>query len=274
MSKSQQLSLPSVNITNGAYSKLMLYIKHCAVEISGLGEIEVRPSGELWITDIFLLKQRGSMGGVVLDDDALAEHLNQYIADGNSGERLRCWWHSHVHMGVFWSAIDQETMAKFSGDYLVSIVGNKQGELQTRLDLFRPFRLTADVNLVCQTESTLSRAIRREVKEKVTIPKASLLPILRKVTPATSKSEEAVAIALKAKSEEIVDSNLEGNESELPKNLAGLVASRIEARVKECRQTCDAIISADDKSAQLSPPLPKKPSWLARFWFGKDAFYH
>lgn len=167
-----------------AFQKLKTYIELCPVEISGLGEVELR-GDQFLVTDLFLLPQKVSPSETELDPQQLCEFLSQCLVQGKDPASLRVWWHSHGEMDLHWSRTDRETIKAFPGEYLISIVGNKGGQFLCRLDIFAPAPQTIDgLNLVPLEEpgveaisdpDPLRRAIQSEIREKVKI----LIPLNR-----------------------------------------------------------------------------------------------
>lgn len=128
---------PQILITPEAFQKLRLYIELCPVEIGGLGEVE-RDGDRFVITDLFILPQKVSPSETELDPAALLEILECCVAEGRNPASLCLWWHSHAEMDVEWSETDERTIANFSGDFMISLVGNKGGEFACRLDILPP----------------------------------------------------------------------------------------------------------------------------------------
>ena len=135
--------LPSLTFSPQAAEKLRLYVGLCPFEISGLGEVEIQPSGFL-VTDLFLPRQRCYYTFTELLPDELARFLISYVGRGKDPARLTLWWHSHADMDVFWSPTDDYTARGFHNDYMLSLVTNKTGDSLCRLDLFQPLALTID----------------------------------------------------------------------------------------------------------------------------------
>ena len=155
---------PTVYIADEAFRKLELYIEHATGEISGLGAVEELKDA-LLITDLILLKQESSGSETELDDDAVA----QLISDSEHPEVFKLWWHSHASMSAMWSTTDADTIEKFSAEYLISIVGNKKGEYETRVDVFSPVHVSCEADLLVMRDGNekLAKTIKAEIKDKV-----------------------------------------------------------------------------------------------------------
>ncbi len=164
--------LPSVCISSEAARKLQLYQILCPFEISGLGEIEVLPSGFL-VEDLFLLKQRCHHAYTELLPEGTARFLISMIEQGKDPAKLKLWWHSHSEMDVFWSPMDDYTARGFENDYMLSLVTNKAGEYLCRLDLYQPLKFTINNLPVIKPgrldfeEPGLEDSIRREISEQI-----------------------------------------------------------------------------------------------------------
>jgi hypothetical protein len=131
--------LPAVLMTARGLHRLKLLLRLCPAEIAGLGYVTPHPKGFL-IRDIFILPQRVTDSDAELDPEALFAFLARFAAEGGDPSSLQCWWHSHGDGEVYWSETDLETIERFPGSRVISIVGNQRGTLLCRLDLFAPRR--------------------------------------------------------------------------------------------------------------------------------------
>lgn len=167
---------PSIFITARAFHRLKLLLRLCPAEIAGLGYVTPHPKG-LLIQDLFVLPQRVTYSDAELDPEALFGFLTGFLADGGDPSSLQLWWHSHADGEIYWSETDLETIERFPGDRVISIVGNQKGELLCRLDLFTPQRERLEglpLVLVEETEGgsgrdmeTLYQEVWDEIKAKV-----------------------------------------------------------------------------------------------------------
>lgn len=167
---------PQVLITPRAFQKLRLYIELCPMEIGGLGEVECDGSN-LVISDLFILPQKISPAETELDPAAIFEILQSCIAEGRNPASLCLWWHSHADLDIEWSATDERTIESFPGDFLLSLVGNKAGDIACRLDVRHPTpQVLGDLALTVLPgpdgevdEAALRRAIIAEMVEKLQV---------------------------------------------------------------------------------------------------------
>lgn len=122
--------------------KLNAYVQAVDVEIAGMGAVEMREDGNLWVTDIAIYDQEVTGGTADLSTQALARFQTDLVNKGISPKNWYLWWHSHVNMAAYFSTIDTGTMdTSDEFDHLVSLVVNKRRERKCRLDTHRPFRL-------------------------------------------------------------------------------------------------------------------------------------
>jgi len=169
-------SPPGILIGVRAFHRLKLLLKLCPAEIAGLGYVTPHPEGFL-IQDLFVLPQRVTDSDAELDPAALCDFLGRFVGDGGDPSSLQLWWHSHVDGEVYWSETDLETIERFPGNRVISIVGNQRGELLCRLDFFTPKRERLEnlpLVLVHGTGEeaapdleTLRREVRAEIKTKL-----------------------------------------------------------------------------------------------------------
>lgn len=167
---------PGIFIEASAFHRLSLLLRLCPAEVAGLGSVTAHPKG-LLIQDLFVLPQRVTDSDAELDAEALAAFLARFVADGGDPSSLQLWWHSHGDGEVYWSETDLETIERFPGNRVISLVGNQKGELLCRLDLFAPGRERLDnlpliivdaiEDLSALGLETLREEIRAEIKAKV-----------------------------------------------------------------------------------------------------------
>lgn len=138
----------AVLIRSLALAKLRLYAQRCPFEIGGLGQVEAADGGGLLITDVFILPQRVSMSETELTSEGLFALLARLVSEGADVTGTRLWWHSHGEMDVNWSETDAETIEHLPGDFWVSVVTNRRGEVRCRLDAYTPERRTWALPLV------------------------------------------------------------------------------------------------------------------------------
>jgi hypothetical protein len=160
-----------VFITPEAKQRLDLYTEIATGEISGLGRARVH-AGNIFIEDVYLLKQSCTSADTELDPEDVAAFLGEVIASEIPPEEIKVWWHSHAGMSCFWSGTDEKTAQCFANGWMLSLVVNKKKEYKCRLDVYDPVHLTADsLELVIaypEAAAELRRAVEAEVKEKVT----------------------------------------------------------------------------------------------------------
>lgn len=149
------------------YIKLFEYAKSVNHEISGLGAIKYNPDTHIInIEDIYLLRQRSTVGDTEIQPDAIAQLLLDPNIDPST---IKFWWHSHGNLGVFWSQQDESCINGLgqSMDWLVSLVIDRKHHYRLRLDIFRPQRITMD-NLTLYIPFNIDKKqLLAEVRSKV-----------------------------------------------------------------------------------------------------------
>jgi hypothetical protein len=163
------VNIPRIYIESKAKERLDLYIEHCVDEVSGLGEVE-RRGNDFLIKKIYLLEQEVTATSCQLSPKGLASFLIKLIKDGGHSESIKLWWHSHAEMGVFWSAIDINTINSFRNGWMISIVGNKKGEYLTRIDIYDPLPLMFDgfdLEIYYEENPVLIETVKEEIHSKV-----------------------------------------------------------------------------------------------------------
>ena len=152
-----------------AYQKFRYFIEECETEISGFGKV-VKYGDKLVITDVEIFKQKVSGAHSDMDDEALAAFLFEKTKAKESLAQWRVWWHSHATMGVFFSGTDTGTIdGSTEFPWLISVVGNHDGDIKARIDVFDPIRCTEDleVEVLEEEDEELKALCIKEIKEKV-----------------------------------------------------------------------------------------------------------
>jgi hypothetical protein len=130
------------------YNELMAYVEHYDTEVSGCGMVETREykNGEqnyveYKITEIFLPeKQSNSSASTDIDDSMIHELMTQCIKENKDISKMKLHWHSHANMGTFHSGTDEDNYKTLNnGEFLVSLVINKDKEVLGRIDYYKPF---------------------------------------------------------------------------------------------------------------------------------------
>jgi len=159
--------IPEIIIKYEVYRKIKAYANLCNNEISALGTVSINEN-TIVIEDVYLFEQVVSGVSTELSAEDISRFICEYIKKGKDPLDLKFWWHSHVNMGAFWSSTDLATINKFSSDWMISLVSNKQDEFKLRLDIFSPFRMCMD-NLPYSIEydKSFNPTIQKEINQKV-----------------------------------------------------------------------------------------------------------
>lgn len=117
-------------------------IRHWAAiasgEMSCLGMADAVDGGFL-VAKVFLLHQTCGQAETEMDQAAVARLLAELDASGEDVSRLRFWQHSHGSIQTFFSSQDEATIRSLSNqDWTLSLVVNKAGSQQARLDIWHP----------------------------------------------------------------------------------------------------------------------------------------
>lgn len=140
--------LPDVVISSDDWTTIMAYVSACDVEINGFAMVDYdERTNRFTISAPFILKQFATGASVETDDVALAMHMDQMMQAGKDLSRMRAQWHSHVNMQAYFSPTDTANMDRWAGDWLISIVANKRGEYDCRMDIYKPVRFSFKLKL-------------------------------------------------------------------------------------------------------------------------------
>ena len=167
------IPIPRVFITQLAIQKIKCFVDLCKYEINGFGIVQ-REGNDFVIEDVFLLKQYTSSFDLRVDVDpkALNDFIYYLVKNNEDASLIRLQWHSHVHAPVIFSGRDIDTIGGYMNDYMISLVMNKYGEYNCRLDLFKPFYLSLEVPLVVKIpllDEELVRQCQEEMRANVIV---------------------------------------------------------------------------------------------------------
>jgi len=166
----------AVVLAAGVIQDLFGYAYATDTEISCLGTVRRRGS-VFRVEQLYLLRQVSSLAHTELDQTAVAELMEQLMAEGKAEEAksLKCWVHSHPGgMGVFWSHTDEATCRLLVSDFLISIVIGEGYRAKCRLDVAMPVPFAADdVPVYYEMAQESGKDYAAEVKEKVHVDRCS-----------------------------------------------------------------------------------------------------
>lgn len=137
MAASTTVYEPRLSFSPDAWRKLELYATLCPFEIGGLGTL--RPVGDDFeVADVFLVSQDVNDIATRLDGDSVSKLIEELLDRDQDPAALRLWWHSHAREAAFWSGEDEQTIAGFRNDLMISLVTNHALRLLARLDRYAP----------------------------------------------------------------------------------------------------------------------------------------
>lgn len=128
---------PHLSFTPDAWRQLVLYTTLCPFEIGGLGRLETIGE-DFRLTDIHLVDQDVNDIVTRLDGASVSRLIGDMVDGGEDPATLRVWWHSHAREENFWSGEDEQTIAAFQNELMVSLVTNHELRMLARLDRYAP----------------------------------------------------------------------------------------------------------------------------------------
>lgn len=129
--------------------------------------------GVFSVTDVYLVKQEGSSGGVDGDEEDINRLMVELYQKGiEPDEAFRCWIHSHPGSGenaTYLSSTDEDNISRYlTGAFLISIVLDKNGDFPyCRIDLKDPrISIEADLEIDIRLSDDKRKAAEAEFNEK------------------------------------------------------------------------------------------------------------
>jgi hypothetical protein len=169
--------VPTLFVGRSAWDMVQTYVSFVgAVEINGFGYIKRGADGNFyWDTssDVFITRQEVTPSSANNSGSVFARAVHQSMVDGREDE-LRLQWHSHVWGGAYHSPTDMATIESYAGagmDWFVSVVTNKLGSMTARLDVFRPVRIGApmEIRMVSDVDPVLMDRATTDIERLVTV---------------------------------------------------------------------------------------------------------
>jgi hypothetical protein len=117
----------SLVIPEKIYEKIMYWMSKANFEVSGFGSLDWEPETKTFtVRDAILLKQEVGSAMTEIDPVSLGKAMFRMKDEPNA---LKWHWHSHVDMGVFWSADDKELITQLgSQGWIMATVFNRKHE--------------------------------------------------------------------------------------------------------------------------------------------------
>lgn len=159
---------PVLQIPTRFNDRLMAYTRALDVEISGMGCVVQDATSNFIIKEIYLPTQTSSYGSTEIDKGSLGD----WIKKRKTGEGINLLWHSHVNFSVFESGVDLHTagntLADFSGEWMVSLIINQSNEFHAVLYLRKPISVAIpmDVSIITPPSSNTGKW-EKEARDRV-----------------------------------------------------------------------------------------------------------
>jgi proteasome lid subunit RPN8/RPN11 len=150
----------------------MFYAWSVDAEVGGYGRLLFdTEQNDICIQELFLVKQEVHQTECNLKADGTAA-LYQELIDRGEPEKIgdiTLWWHSHKNMGASFSSIDDELMRTWPGNYLISLVVNRDGKMSAQLMTKSPLLVVGDIDVAINWFDTEKAAEwNTEIEKKVT----------------------------------------------------------------------------------------------------------
>lgn len=172
---SKEVVAPRLFVAGEALDKLLTYVNSQRGHAEIAGWAYVRPHGTDFhlgtAPDVFITKQIVTISTADGDPHSLAFAFEKAAADDRVGE-LRLQWHSHPGEAYF-SPTDRANIENLGKtfEWLISLVTNRDGVVRARFDLFRPYRVGVEMEVIryTQMDSEVAAEVTADIKRNVTI---------------------------------------------------------------------------------------------------------
>jgi len=127
-------------LANEVEEQLWAYTHAVNTEIAAWGYVKPDEHGDLNVYKVFLVPQEVSGAEVDFVTEGMPFAVETAIEEGEI-ENLRFCWHSHVNMGTGFSNVDEDMISTVKAatvaPWFVSVIFNKKGDTNGRIDLFK-----------------------------------------------------------------------------------------------------------------------------------------
>jgi len=190
--------MPQLVIPIEVWQKMMAYVINCPTEVNGFGILELNDYNQFTLVDVFITDQVASAGDVQVDPLVVSQAMSEVMGLGYQSKQMSFQWHSHVKMQARFSTTDTENIDNWPGNRLISLVVNKFGEFECRLDLYQD-GLRVAIPLVPTLVTTIPAAVMmdtaRQISQKVKPRKSGVLSPRRTTDPTNTTGQEVAVSA-------------------------------------------------------------------------------
>lgn len=139
---------PIIYIDREIYNKIKYICDNVEIEVSGFGILESK--NPLKITDFVIIKQESTIGTTDMDDDAIADFVEDWTEVGWQPWQLqRAWIHTHPSGVTNPSSVDMDTFKRClgTGDFGIMIIFVKSGEIICNIHINSPIEVIIPAKL-------------------------------------------------------------------------------------------------------------------------------
>lgn len=171
----KQDNLPVIYISQYAYDKIIYALKNIKTEVSGFGILSQKDP--LIVDDFYVPKQENTSYHTEMDDNSVADFVDDYIDKGYEPWQLqRIWIHTHPAGIASPSAEDENTFKRCFGraDFAVMLIFAKSGEISCTIHINSPIRMTIPAKIAIdnyEVNSDFKEMLKKNVKTKKVIIK-------------------------------------------------------------------------------------------------------
>ena len=170
------LIMPTLMLSQAALDMMATYVNTPKqTEINGFAFVKRAASNVFYVAsaaDVFITRQTVTIGSAHVDGTAYALAVDR-AAEEDRVDELRLQWHSHPGDAYF-SPTDLTNIESLgrTSEWLVSLVTNREGDIHARLDVFRPVRIGAEmqVQVFREADGDMQARAQADVERLLTTP--------------------------------------------------------------------------------------------------------
>jgi hypothetical protein len=196
-----------IEVDRDAHDFVSEVVAYANGEVGGVAYVEMIEPSYFYVSEFVVLKQEASVAHVDIEGEDFVAEISRAAAEGKE-EQLRCSWHSHGDLDVYYSGTDEEAIKdykKLGMPWLLSLVYNKKGKVATRLDIFDSAAVShitmSDLEYSYLVDPEISKRAKEVVKECVSKPKTFAKPTKKNSSKKDKQDAEIENVVRKVKAD-------------------------------------------------------------------------
>jgi hypothetical protein len=179
---------PTLWIKPSIWAELQFYAWNVDGEVGGLGRITAdKENNNFFVEELYLIEQKVDDSECTLTSKDTDRLFQELLEAGKIDEfdQTKFWWHSHKHIPANFSGTDDKYMSEWVGEYLVSLVVNRDGKCSATLTTTYPVLASSEIDVEIDFAVPNPEELLADIKAKV-----SKVPIVKATDKINTKGKK------------------------------------------------------------------------------------